>query len=170
MKSVFADCRRADRDPTNEEWGQHGAPPVNADKIRRFKNGIIDLATTSLRFRTPDAAARHEFQGRNWTLWDRIDITQEITLQNFLDRVLDSYGLIVTHLFHGPKLVFVKNAMPAEPGLDQYLHLPLLHLLHNISEKPIERHVRALVLEVSCEDEQGAVVNMPYIRYRLPPN
>ncbi len=39
-----------------------------------------------------------------------------------------------------------------------------------VTRKAVPAHVRALVLEVCCTDEEGEDVDVPYIKYLLPAN
>ena len=43
-------------------------------------------------------------------------------------------------------------------------------VVRKVTKKKIEPHVRALVFEVTCDDEDGEDVEVPYIRYLLPGN
>ena len=37
-----------------------------------------------------------------------------------------------------------------------------------VSKKPIPPHVRALVLEICCNDSEGNDLEVPYVKYNLP--
>lgn len=41
-------------------------------------------------------------------------------------------------------------------------------VVESVSKKPIAPHVRALVFELCCNDEQGEDVEVPFVQYRLP--
>ena len=51
---------------------------------------------------------------------------------------------------------------------EERITLPIPELVRRVSKKRIEDHVRALVLEVCCNDLDGNDVEVPYIRYLLP--
>jgi ubiquitin-activating enzyme E1 len=53
---------------------------------------------------------------------------------------------------------------------DERLRLAISELVALVVNKPIQSHVRALVLEIFCNDDQGEDIDVPYIRYQLPPN
>ena len=43
-------------------------------------------------------------------------------------------------------------------------------VVRKVSKKPIPPHVRALVLEICCNDRDGEDVEVPYVKYNLPKN
>ena len=44
----------------------------------------------------------------------------------------------------------------------------LSEVVKRVSKKKIAPHVRALVLELCCNDTEGEDVEVPYVRYALP--
>lgn len=93
---MFADFRQANQDPSLQVWRPQGAPTVDTEKLGHFKNTEINLALPHFKISTPATAVRHNFQGRAWTEWERIDVNEELTLQQLLDRVRAEYGITVT--------------------------------------------------------------------------
>lgn len=165
---MFVNFRRADRDPSKEGWGPQGAPSVDAKKLARFKNGFINLALPLFAFSEPLAAARQNFQGREWTLWDRFEINEDMTLKQLLDYFKNTYNLEVAMLSQGVCMLF--SFFMAQPKKEERLNLSISELVRRVSKKTIENHVRALVLEMCCNDDQGEDIEVPYIRYQLPLN
>ena len=41
-------------------------------------------------------------------------------------------------------------------------------IVESISKKEIPSHVRALVLEICCNDNDGNDLEVPYVKYNLP--
>ena len=41
-------------------------------------------------------------------------------------------------------------------------------VVQQVSRKPIEPWINALVLEMCCNDEEGEDVDVPYVKYNLP--
>jgi ubiquitin-activating enzyme E1 len=160
--------RRAERDPSKEGWGPQGAPAVDAKKLARFKNGFVNLALPLFAFSEPLAAARQNFQGREWTLWDRFEINEDMTLEQLLDYFKNRYNLEVAMLSQGVCMLFSFFMAPSKK--EERLNLSISELVRRVSKKPIDSHVRALVLEMCCNDEDGEDIEVPYIRYQLPPN
>ncbi len=53
---------------------------------------------------------------------------------------------------------------------EERLKMPMSEVVESVSKKPIADHVRALVFEICCNDEDGEDVEVPYVKYILPPN
>jgi ubiquitin-activating enzyme E1 len=173
IKTILKLCvvfyfRRADRDPSKEVWGPQGAPALDAKKLERFKNGFVNLALPLFAFSEPLAAKRQNFQGREWTLWDRFEINEDMTLKQLLDHFKNKYNLEVTSVTEGVRCFY--SSFFKQPKKEEQMRLLISELESHVSGKPIESHVRALVLEMCCNDDQGEDIEVPYIRYQLPPN
>lgn len=41
-------------------------------------------------------------------------------------------------------------------------------VVRKVSKKRLEPHVRTLVFEICCDDEEGEDVEVPYVRYTIP--
>ena len=46
--------------------------------------------------------------------------------------------------------------------------MPMSEVVKSVSKKDIDPHVRALVLELCCNDTEGEDVEVPYVKYNLP--
>lgn len=44
----------------------------------------------------------------------------------------------------------------------------MAEVVRKVSKKKIPPHVRALVLEICCDDKDGEDVEVPYVKYLLP--
>ena len=51
---------------------------------------------------------------------------------------------------------------------DERMHRPMSEVVKSVSKKDIDPHVRALVLELCCNDTEGEDVEVPYVKYNLP--
>ena len=47
--------------------------------------------------------------------------------------------------------------------------MPMSEVVRSVGKKEIDPHVRALVLELCCNDTDGEDVEVPYVKYNLPP-
>lgn len=173
MKSVLTDFRRANRDPSKENWEANGTAPRDPEKLARFKNGFVNLALPLFAFSEPLAARWHSFRGRNWTLWDRIELDNGIaSLKNMFEYFKTKYNVEVEVISQDVCMLFASWNSPAT--IEQRLHLSIEDLVRLVSKKAIESHVRALVLDIDykkeADEENDELTGMPYVRYQLLPN
>ena len=49
-----------------------------------------------------------------------------------------------------------------------YFHFSMSEVVKKVSKKKIPPYVKALVLELCCNDKDGEDVEVPYVKYRLP--
>ena len=51
---------------------------------------------------------------------------------------------------------------------DERLKMTMSKVVETVSKKKIPSHVRSLVFEICCDDENGEDVEVPFVQYRLP--
>jgi len=137
-------------------------------KVDRFKNGFINLALPFFTFSDPIEAHKNKYYDTEWNLWDRFEIEGEMTLQQFIDHFKDTYGLEITMLSQGVCMLY--SFFMAADKRKERLALPLCEVVRRVSKRRLEPHVRALVFEVCCNDRDGEDVEVPYVRYLIPPS
>lgn len=49
-----------------------------------------------------------------------------------------------------------------------HIYCRISEVVKKVSKKKIEPHVKALVLELCANDEEGEDVEVPYVKYNLP--
>lgn len=49
-----------------------------------------------------------------------------------------------------------------------HILIRMSEVVKKVSKKKIPSHVKALVLELCCNDTEGEDVEVPYVQYRLP--
>ena len=49
-----------------------------------------------------------------------------------------------------------------------FLKMTMSKVVETVSKKKIPSHVRSLVFEICCDDENGEDVEVPFVQYRLP--
>jgi ubiquitin-activating enzyme E1 len=52
---------------------------------------------------------------------------------------------------------------------EERMNMNLSAVVQKVSKKRIPAHARALTIELCCDDENGEDVEVPYVRYVLPP-
>jgi len=133
--------------------------------VELFKNGFVNLALPFFGFSEPIMAPKNKFYEEEWTLWDRFDIQGEMTLQEFIDYFQNEKKLEITMLSQGVCMLYSFFMAPAKRT--ERLALPLSEVVKKVSKKKIPPHVKALVLEICCNDTDGEDVEVPYVKYNL---
>lgn len=135
-------------------------------KLELFKNGFCNLALPFFAFSEPIAAPKNKYLDTEFTLWDRFEIQGEMTLQEFMDYFQREYKLEITMLSQGVTMLY-SFFMPAAKRTER-MNLPLSEVVKKVSKKKIPGYVKALVLEICCNDPDGEDVEVPYVKYMLP--
>lgn len=138
----------------------------NTKSLTAFKNGFVNLALPFFGFSEPIAAPKLEYCGKEWTLWDRFEVQGEMTLAEFLQYFKEKHNLEITMLSQGVCMLY--SFFMAKAKAQERLGLPLSEVVRRVSKKRIEPHVKALVFELCCNDEDGNDVEVPYVKYILP--
>lgn len=134
--------------------------------LDRFKNGFLNLALPFFTFSEPIPAKKQTYYDKDWTLWDRFEVQGELTLKEFLDYFEREHKLQITMLSQGVCMLYA--FFMAKDKKTERLALTMTEVVRRVSKKNIEPHVRALVFEICCNDDDGNDVEIPYVRYILP--
>ncbi|KAJ1974171.1 E1 ubiquitin-activating protein [Dimargaris xerosporica] len=132
------------------------------DKLDDYKNGFINLALPFFGFSEPIQMPKLEYNGTQFSLWDRFDIQGDITLQELIDRFEQEHQLEITMLSCGVSMLF-SFFMPKKKA-DERKAMKISKLVETVSKKPIPDHVKSLVLEMCVNDAEGEDVEVPYVR------
>jgi len=135
-------------------------------KLEVFKNGFLSLALPFFGFAEPIRAPKKKYYETSWTLWDRFEVEGDMTLKGFIDYMKEQHRLEVTMLSQGVSMLY--SFFMAEAKRKERMTKTITELVTSITNRPIPPHVRALVLEPMCTDDQGEDVEVPYVRYLLP--
>ncbi|XP_035675707.1 ubiquitin-like modifier-activating enzyme 1 [Branchiostoma floridae] len=141
-----------------------------AKELETYKNGFVNLALPFFGFSEPIAAPSNKYYDKEFTLWDRFEVQgvqngNEMTLKEFIDYFQNEHKLEITMLSQGVSMIY-SFFMP-KSKLDERLAMKMSEAVVKVSKKKIKSHVKALVLELCCNDEEGEDVEVPYVRYTL---
>jgi ubiquitin-activating enzyme E1 len=139
---------------------------MDAKKLDRFKNGFVNLALPFFGFSEPIEPPKHKYYENEWTLWDRFEVNGEMTLKDFLDHFQNKEQLEITMLSQGVCMLY--SFFMQKDRREERLKMPLVDVVRQVSKKKLEKHVRALVFELCCNDKDGEDVEVPYVRYLIP--
>lgn len=140
-------------------------------KLETFKNGFINLALPFFGFSEPITAPKNKYYDKEFTLWDRFEVNgrkedgSEMTLQELFDLFQNEHKLEVTMLSQGVCMLYSFFMPPAK--MKERLATKVSEAVEKVSKKRIKPHVKALVLELCCNDKEGEDVEVPYVRYRF---
>jgi ubiquitin-activating enzyme E1 len=133
--------------------------------LEQYKNGFVNLALPFFGFSEPIAMPTLEYNGIKFSLWDRFDITEDITLQEFIDYFQNEHKLEVTMVSSGVSMLysFFMNKKKAAERLD----MKLSKVVETVSKKPIPPHVKSLIFEICVNDADDEDVDVPYVRVKI---
>jgi len=136
------------------------------NQLEKYKNGFVNLALPFFGFSEPISAPKKKYYENEWTLWDRFEVEGEMTLKQFLDYFQNEHKLEITMLSQGVSMLY--SFFMSAAKRNERLEMPLSEVVRKVSKKKLEPHVRALVLEMCCNDSNDEDVEVPYINYNLP--
>ncbi|KAJ3043758.1 SPS-sensor component ptr3 [Rhizophlyctis rosea] len=132
-----------------------------------YKNGFINLALPFFGFSEPIAAPKLKYYDKEFSLWDRFDINQDLTLKELIDYFKNEHRLEITMLSCGASLLY--SFFQPKAKVAEKMPMQISKLVETTSRKPIPAHVRALVLELCVNDDEGEDVEVPYVRVVIKP-
>ncbi|KAK0403088.1 hypothetical protein QR680_016712 [Steinernema hermaphroditum] len=131
-------------------------PKISRD---RFKNAFINLALPFFGLSEPMPAPSKKYNDQQFTLWDRLDLSGPMTLENVVKAVQEMTHMNVSMLSAGPSLIYA-DFMPGPYAKRKNLNIK--EVIEQVTKKSVPNHKRAIVLEATMEEEDDEI---PYIRY-----
>lgn len=136
------------------------------DDIEAYKNGFINLALPFVGFSEPIKSPKKKYNDKEFDeIWDRFEIKGNITLQELLDHFQQKEGLEISMLSHGVSLLYASFFPPKK--VKDRLPLKLTDLIKEVSKKEVPSHVKNLIFEICCDDENGEDVEVPYVNVKI---
>lgn len=136
--------------------------------LNPFKNGFVNLSLPFLGFSEPVAPWKLKYKNNQWTIWDRFEVTGELTLEEFLNHFRDQHRLRVVMIHYG-SCVLYSDFLP-QRRLQELRGLPMSRVVcKQMSDSAgLGPHARSLPFNIVCFDFDGNDVEVPYVRYSLP--
>ncbi|XP_055705856.1 ubiquitin-like modifier-activating enzyme 1 [Phlebotomus papatasi] len=138
----------------------------NCKDLSAYKNVFTNLALPLYTLSEPMPAPKNTYYDIEWTLWDRFEVTGELTLAEFLEYFKNEHKLEITMLSQGVCMLYSFFMQKAK--CQERMGLLMSEVVKKVSKKRIEPHVTALIFEICCNDDTGNDVEVPYVRYTLP--
>jgi ubiquitin-activating enzyme E1 len=133
------------------------------EKVEAYKNGFLNLSTPFLGFSEPIACAKFKYHEKEWSLWDRFEVEEDITLKEFLAWFKEKHELDVTMLSCNGSLLY--SFFMQAKKLQERLPLPMSKVVELVCKK--ELTCTTLVLEMCVNDRDGEDVEVPYVKLRI---
>jgi ubiquitin-activating enzyme E1 len=130
-----------------------------------YKNAFANLALPLFTFSEPISAPKLTYNETSWTLWDRFEISADLTLTGMIQHFSSSYGLEVTMASHGRSVLF--GFIRQKEELARRMAMPLRDLIPYVTKHPILPHISSLILDILACDKNGEDVEVPYVAVHL---
>lgn len=135
-------------------------------KLESYKNGFVNLSLPFFGFSEPIASQKLKYNDKVVDkIWDRFELTGDITLRELLDLFKEKEGLEISMLSHGVSLLYA-SFFPPKKLADKYA-LPLTKLIETVTKKPVAEHAKTLIFEICADDLNDEDVEVPYISLKL---
>jgi len=135
------------------------------NKIELYKSSFVNLALPFFGLSEPMPPKKSKYYEKEFSLWSRFEVQGEMTLQQFMEHFKKVHSLEITMLSQG--VVMLYSFFMDKKKLKERLEMPLSKVVETVSKKELPSHVRALVLEICCNDTEGNDLEVPYVKYVL---
>lgn len=135
------------------------------NKLEDYKNGFVNLALPFFGFSEPIAAKKSKYGDVEWTLWDRFEFKNDPSLKEIISFFEKEHKLGVTMVSQGVSMLW--NSWIGKKKSDERLPMKFSNLVEHVSKKPIQPHVKYLIVEVMVADESDEDVEVPFIVVRI---
>lgn len=138
--------------------------------LEDFKNGFVNLALPFVGFSEPVASPKitYKVDGEDRELdriWGRFDIDGNLTLKELIATFKKDHGLNITMMSSGTTLLYASFLIAKHKDR---LPLKMTKVLEKISGKPIDDHVKTIILEVCADDnDDNEVEDIPFISLHI---
>jgi len=138
--------------------------------LEQLKNGFINLALPFCAFSEPIQPPKTKIrEGWTWTLWDRLEVEGDITLQQFINYFEEKHQLEISMISCGAAMIYA--FFMAKDKLTDRLPKKLSEVVTLVTKQPIPQDRNHLIFEICAnrlEDEGEA--DVPFVKYTFRNN
>jgi len=138
---------------------------VQRHPIENFRNSFVNLALPFFGFSEPMPAPRKKYGDVTWTLWDRFEVYGQKPLAELLESFQKEHKLTITMMSCGVSMLY--SSFTPKSKIEHRLRQSIKQTYEDVTKKPLPAHVRSLLLEICCDDEDGNEADVPFIVYHL---
>ncbi|KAJ1918876.1 E1 ubiquitin-activating protein [Mycoemilia scoparia] len=133
--------------------------------IEDYKNGFVNIALPFFGFSEPFPPQYREVKDFKFSIWDKIRIEQDLTIQEIIDHVSDKYSLTVSSISSGVKMLYsVWFGAAHKERLNKRLS-EVYRTVMGLEKLP--PHIKWAVLDVGAEDDEQEDVDLPQLFVRI---
>ena len=126
------------------------------NKLDQFRSGFINLALPYFGFADPIQSKINKFQSKDYTIWDHIEIREEMTLSQLIEYFEKEYQTDICTLTYGA-LMLHAFFIPSN-NMDKTIS----QIIQEKTGQPLNKEMVILTV-ISSEDE----VDVPQVKYFL---
>lgn len=133
-------------------------------ELTSYKNTFLNLAFPLFQQSDPIAPQKTLFQGKEYSLWDRIEVKKgDITLQELFDYLKSEYSINVEIVSAGSSLIYAQWAPTGKARLQKKVK----NLVEEITKQSLEGK-NYISLEISgSDDDMNDLSNIPSVLFHL---
>ena len=124
--------------------------------ISKYNSGFINLALPYFGFADPIESSVNKFHNKDYTIWDHIEINQEMTLGKFIDYFETEYNTDVGTLTYGA-LMLHAFFIPSTN-----MNKTITTIIEEKTKKPLNKEMIVLTV-ISSDDE----IDIPPVKYYI---
>jgi len=99
----------------------------------------------------------------NWTVWDKIEISKSMTIQEFIDFMKESYKIEIS-IITCNNVTLIQTYLASQKA--RYA-MKIEDCFNTYSSKKLSDNTNYLVIQVSADTEDGATALIPIIKYKF---
>jgi ubiquitin-activating enzyme E1 len=133
--------------------------------IESYRNAFVNLALPFFGFSEPVPPKRQKYLDKEFTLWDRFEVKGDLTLEELIEYFKREHKLAPNMVSAGMSVIYSPHFM-RQSSKAQDMKRKISELFETVTKTKIPAHVRALTLDMLCDDLEGNdVEDVPYIKY-----